>query len=610
MKLNFNKKDVEIKTNYDYNSFREFKHVPDVEHYYKDDKHSWLVPNEYIHQLLTHLHMLNINVREAMNEVKDSITEHKTYHKEFNEEIVKTVNIEVVKVNQKSIQLKFDYDDNIMKYIKLTNARKWNPKPQTWTIQKVEIPWLYGKLKGKGYIDMSALKEYVDDENVTITPEDFPNMQEDRVPKEYQLRDAERMVSLKKTILAHEAGLGKTMTTVMAMEKIGKKAIIVTTASAKYNWEKEIKIVNPNANVNVLESKNKYKDAHYVVLNYDIMEKFMPALLGNGFEVVVFDEGHKLRGVNDRGNPKSKRARNGLKISENMKYVYPVTATPIINKNKDIFNLLVAICHPDSRYWNMWANTFCVRQTEFGKDYNNSYNREELNERLYPDGVLRIKTEEKEDLPERIRSFVPININLKRYEKQIEDYMNKRDKIEDNGKHLVELNIMRQTLAKEKMKEAVKMAKDYIDQDKKVVLFTNVSDVADKLAEKFEDKAVKVVGGMTGKQRQEAVDEFQNGDAQVFVGNVEAAGEAITLTAAHHMIVVDFHWSPIVMVNQMEKRIHRLSQDYAVKIEYLYAVNSHLEETIVRLLNQKLKDATKVIDGTEEEFVSELVTAL
>jgi len=272
-----------------------------------------------------------------------------------------------------------------------------------------------------------------------------------------------------------------------------------------------------------------------------------------------------------------------------MKYVYPVTATPIINKNKDIFNLLVAICHPDSRYWNMWANTFCVRQTEFGKDYNNSYNREELNERLYPDGVLRIKTEEKEDLPERIRSFVPININLKRYEKQIEDYMNKRDKIEDNGKHLVELNIMRQTLAKEKMKEAVKMAKDYIDQDKKVVLFTNVSDVADKLAEKFEDKAVKVVGGMTGKQRQEAVDEFQNGDAQVFVGNVEAAGEAITLTAAHHMIVVDFHWSPIVMVNQMEKRIHRLSQDYAVKIEYLYAVNSHLEETIVRLLNQKLK---------------------
>jgi len=236
-----------------------------------------------------------------------------------------------------------------------------------------------------------------------------------------------------------------------------------------------------------------------------------------------------------------------------------------------------------------------VRQTDFGKDYNNSYNREKLNERLYPDGILRIRTEDKVKLPERVRSFVPVNINMKRYEKQIEKYMEKRESLEDNGKHLVELNIMRQTLAKEKMKEAVKMAKDYIDQDKKVVLFTNVSDVA---------------GGMTGKQRQESVDEFQNGDAKVFIGNVEAAGEAITLTAAHHMIVCDFHWSPIVMVNQMEKRIHRLSQDYAVKIEYLYAVNSHLEETIVRLLNQKLKDATKVIDGTEEEFINELITEL
>jgi len=147
MKLNFNKKDVEININYDYNLFREFKHVPEVKHYYQNDKHSWLIPNAYVYQLMTHLHMLNVDVLEAMNAVRDNITEHKTYYKKFNEEVVKTVSIEVVKVNQKSIQLKFDYDDNVMKYIKLTNAKKWNPKPKTWTIQKAEIPWLYGKLK-------------------------------------------------------------------------------------------------------------------------------------------------------------------------------------------------------------------------------------------------------------------------------------------------------------------------------------------------------------------------------------------------------------------------------------------------------------------------------
>ncbi len=85
MKLNFNKKDVEININYDYNLFREFKHVPEAEHYYQNDKHSWLIPNAYVYQLMTHLHMLNVDVLETMNAVKDNITEHKTYYKKFNE---------------------------------------------------------------------------------------------------------------------------------------------------------------------------------------------------------------------------------------------------------------------------------------------------------------------------------------------------------------------------------------------------------------------------------------------------------------------------------------------------------------------------------------------
>lgn len=69
------------------------------------------------------------------------------------------------------------------------------------------------------------------------------------------------------------------------------------------------------------------------------------------------------------------------------------------------------------------------------------------------------------------------------------------------------------------------------------------------------------------------------------------------------MIVVDFHWSPVVMVNQMEKRINRIGQNLPCSIDYLYSKEADMDKMFLSMLEDKLNDSTMIIDGKKEEFL-------
>jgi len=401
-----------------------------------------------------------------------------------------------------------------------------------------------------------------------------------------------------------EAGLGKTPITVMACEYINKKALIVCPASIKYNWEREIYKINPDADVTVLDGKSKWKNSQYVIVNYDILDRFIDDIFNSNIEIVVFDEAHKIRGVNGRGEPNSKRAKASVKIASRMEYVFPITATPFVNQVKDIFNLLKVIKHPMAKNWYAFANTYCgAERSEFGVSYNGSSNQKRLNKRLYPNAIIRLRTEDYVDLPDRVRNFIPLKINMNKYNKAVQDYMNKRNSLETNGQHLVHLNIMRKELALAKSKQAIKLIDDLLEQNKQVVFFTNYTEVANFVSEKYHGNSVIITGDVDdAKDRQKAVDDFQEGKKQVFVGTIDAAGEGITLTKSHHMIVNDFHWSPIVMVNQMEKRIHRISQNQRCIIDYLFVPDAKMDQVMLDMLEEKLNDSSVIIDGKKEEF--------
>lgn len=85
-----------------------------------------------------------------------------------------------------------------------------------------------------------------------------------------------------------------------------------------------------------------------------------------------------------------------------------------------------------------------------------------------------------------------------------------------------------------------------------VILFAHHHDVIDKMKESF-GHAVTITGMTSLDDRQKAVDDFQSGKSNLFIGNILAAGVGITLTKSSHVVFAEMSWVPADM-SQCEDR--------------------------------------------------------
>ena len=96
-----------------------------------------------------------------------------------------------------------------------------------------------------------------------------------------------------------------------------------------------------------------------------------------------------------------------------------------------------------------------------------------------------------------------------------------------------------------------------------------------------------ITGSTPAKLRQGQVQMFQNyPHCRVFLGNIQAAGEAITLTAARRMVVVESTWTPKDDL-QVIARLRRYGQTGTVLVDYL-TVPCAIEEMVYGVNRRKL----------------------
>jgi SNF2 family DNA or RNA helicase len=442
-----------------------------------------------------------------------------------------------------------------------------------------------------------------------------------RPPLEHQKEAIEKLAGSKRFILADDMGLGKTTSTIIAALETGaKKILIICPASLKINWQREIENYSDRS-VYISEGKNFSIEHDFVIVNYDILKNFYDlknkenSLITQGnFDLIILDEAHYV------SNGQAARTKLVNSFSKKCERVWLLTGTPMTNRPMNYFNLLSLVESPVSNNWMAYAIRYCqgyqfTAGTRKIWNVTGASNLEELRDRTSRQVLRRLKTEVL-DLPEKIITPVYLRLKSKLYEGLMGEYYDWYNKNPDESTSLTvqfsKLMKVRQVIAEEKIKDTIELAENILEQDKKVIIFTNFTETLNRIADHFGKQAVRLDGSTSKPQRQYAVDQFQDNEKiKVFVGNVKAAGVGITLTAAEAVIINDLSFVPGDLA-QAEDRAYRYGQKNSVSVYYPIFDNS-VEAIIYDMVNQKkLNIGTVMGDNIEDkgDFIGELMNKI
>jgi SNF2 family DNA or RNA helicase len=463
---------------------------------------------------------------------------------------------------------------------------------------------IWGKFfSGDTIQDMWVPKSAIIKSNRTEPIEIDYSKYDNRPPLSHQKEAIEKLTSNKKFILADDMGLGKTTSTVIsALETGAKKILIVCPASLKINWLREIQNYTDRS-IYICEGK-KYEDSDFVIINYDIIKNFHDPknkedsiLLKSKFDLVILDECHYIK------NSQAIRTKLVNDFVKNVERLWLLTGTPITSRPIDYYNLLRLVDSPVSLNWQAYVIRYCggyqfrVGGNKKIWNTNGATNLDELRERTSLQILRRLK-ENVLDLPEKIITPVYLKLKSKEYEDLMGEYFdwyrNKRDESTSLTIQFSKLMKVRQVIANEKVESTIELCENILEQDKKVIVFTNFTDTLHRIYNHFGKKAVYLDGSCSKQSRQHAIDEFQNNDKiRLFVGNLKAAGVGITLTAAETIIMNDLSFVPADHA-QAEDRAYRYGQKNNVLVYYPIFENT-VEGAIYDILSRKKQIINQVM---------------
>lgn len=386
------------------------------------------------------------------------------------------------------------------------------------------------------------------------------------------------MLINKRVLLGDEMGLGKTLQALSSIEIADKKpCLIICPNSLKLNWKNEIKNNFKNKKVELLD-KNPSSNSDYYIINYESLHKHLDFLEDMKLKSVVLDESHYVK------NQKTKRTTSCLKAVRNIEYRFALTGTAILKSPVDIISQLKVINRLDSfGCENTFIEKFCGNSTtHWGRDLRKgSSNLNVLNKELRESCFIRREKDQvTKDLPEKTRSYIYLDTASKAYKKQMKEFTKapKKEKLE-------KLGTLRQLAVAEKLDSSKEWINNFLQTEKKLVVFAYHKDVQMNLRKEYPDAAF-IGAGMTIQERDSNVNRFMNKeDCKLIICSLKSASVGLTLTAASDVLFVEMDWCA-GNNDQAEDRCHRIGQKNNVNIWYLIAKGT-IEEHILSVIKTK-----------------------
>jgi len=274
----------------------------------------------------------------------------------------------------------------------------------------------------------------------------------------------------------------------------------------------------------------------------------------------------------------------------------------MINRPIEGFPIVKAIdptIFPD--FWT-YAQRYCgATHNGYGWDFGGATNKTELHHKLTQRVMIRRKKQDVlPELPPKLFAHIPIELdNRVEYNMAHDGFVDflGGTQTTSGAEHLVRIENLKQLAIAGKINAAIEWISNFLDEgEEKLVVFTTHRATVERLMDEFGDIAVMVQGGMSTRGRDFVVQAFQNDpEIRLFVGNIQAAGTGLTLTAASNVAFLELPWTPGELV-QAEDRCHRIGQEDTVNVWYLLAHDT-IDEDIAALLDKKRVVLDAIIDG-------------
>ena len=434
---------------------------------------------------------------------------------------------------------------------------------------------------------------------------------------QHQKEGIAQMLLIKHTLLAFQPGLGKTVTSIAVSEILSNhydnyRTLIICPASCKYNWLNELVMWGINeSDVSFYDSKEKNtiisNTERYAIINYDMLKKYSRILATKGYNHLILDEATAIKNV------KSKRYQYTERIAfAGTPKLSLLSGTPIWNRVDDLFAYLKLTRHPLGSSYYSFVNRYTenFRNNWGGMTIVKGQNLAELSAKI-SNFMIRRRKDECLDLPEKI--YTKYYFEFDQYSKEYGAYIKKLQKNPGEQAKPTSIHTLNILASKSKMKNIIELAESILDTGDKLVIFTSYNEPREMLEDHFDGRFVSIHGGVTdSKERQRRRDQFVNDpECTVFIGNTQAAGMAINLQVAHHVLFCNFTLTASEL-EQCIDRIDRIGQENDMNIYYTIC-NGSIDEALYETVVLKSRDSSTVLDGGKntielENTNSQLIT--
>ncbi|WP_219909423.1 DEAD/DEAH box helicase [Nitrosovibrio sp. Nv4] len=441
-------------------------------------------------------------------------------------------------------------------------------------------------------------------------------------------------------------GLGKSAQAITACDHIqALKILVLCPAVARVNWIREFaKFSTRKLSIGVVESGAATTNfINGLSCSYDLLlnKKISSALLSVSWDVLILDESHYLKAT-DAARSKIVLGTDGL--VHKARRTWLVSGTPAPNHNGELW-IMCYVFGLTKLSYESFLERYCIVErvavrTPGGhciwRDaIKGSKNIDELKALIAPFILRRRKDQVLKDLPPILYTNVVVEaaeVDFMRWYPEVAAGVTPEAKMRQD---IAEQQAAVDSIAKVAqmgtdlitalgaLQDRVQKSRRYVGLQKtpaiaeiikaelaakaydKIVLFAWHRDVIVDLQERLKDfKPVTLFGGTDPDRRDKNIKKFQKDPkCRVFIGNIRAAGIAITLTAAHEVGFVESSWVPADNA-QAAMRVHRIGQTKPVRCRFFALANS-TDEKVQQVLKRKTRDTTRLFDeDTKKEVIN------